>query len=315
MENKPAPSPGLVIAAFAAVYLIWGSTYTAIAEALRDLPPFILAGTRFLASGLILMAWCLARGEKPPRPGGIAKNALTGILTLGCGTTSLIWAEQYLPSGLSAIIVAAIPLWFVVLDKRNWLGNLSNPWTVTGILIGFGGILLLAGAKGPVNLSTNHMQMVSFVVLVSGGVLWVCGSLFSKYSSSSGSFPMKAALQMAAAGAAAFLVAAISGEFRHFLPSRIHVYPLLSVIYLVVMGSVVGYIAYIWLLSIRSPALVGTYAYVNPAIALMLGWILIGERVTLRQVVSLLVILGGVLLVNISKYKKKIPQTGDVEGS
>ncbi len=315
MENKTAPSPGLVIAAFAAIYLIWGSTYTAIAEALRDLPPFLLAGIRFTASGLILLAWCRFRGERPPRLGGIAKNAFTGVLTLGCGTTSLIWAEQYLPSGLSAIIVAAIPLWFVVLDKRNWSGNLSNPWTVTGLLIGFGGMLLLAGAKGPVDLSTNPRQLVSFVVLVSGGVLWVCGSLFSKYSSSSGSTPMKAAFQMVAAGAAGFIVAAISGEFRHFAPSRIHLYPLLSVGYLVVMGSIVGYIAYIWLLSVRTPALVGTYAYVNPAIALMLGWILIGETVTLRQVVSLLVILCGVLLVNLSKYKRKIPAILEGKGS
>jgi drug/metabolite transporter (DMT)-like permease len=305
MENKPNPAPGRVIAAFAAVYIIWGSTYTAIAVALRDLPPFMLAGIRFTAAGLILLAWCLATGQKIPDWRSVARNCLAGILMLGCGTTSLIWAEQYLPSGLSAIIVAAIPLWFVVLDKRHWSENLSNRFTVLGLLLGFGGILLLSGGKGPVNLSLQKSQLVSFVVLVCGGVLWVCGSLYSKYLESAGTTSMKASLQMCAAGLAGFLCAAVAGEFPHFNIGRMHLYPLLALLYLVVMGSLVGYIAYIWLLSVRSPAIVGTYAYANPAIALMLGWGLIGETVTLRQVISLMVILGGVMMVNLSKYKKK----------
>lgn len=304
MENKQTlkPSQSLVIVAFAAIYLIWGSTYSAIILALRTIPPFILAGIRFTGAGLMLLCWCMARKERIPSLSSLAKNALAGILMLGCGTTSLIWAEQYLPSGLSAIIVAVIPLWFVVLDKRHWKENLSNRFTVLGLLLGFAGILMLSGGNGPVNLRENRMQLISFIVLVSSGVVWVIGSLFSKYNNSSGSTPMKVSIQMFAAGLAGFLAAAIAGEYGHFSIHQMDASSLYAELYLMIMGSLAGYIAYIWLLSVRPPALVGTYAYVNPAIALVLGGIILGEKITLVQVGALIVILGGVMMVNLSKY-------------
>ncbi|HVB04413.1 MAG TPA: EamA family transporter [Chitinophagaceae bacterium] len=306
MESNPGikPARSLVIAAFAAIFLIWGSTYTAIAVALRTIPPFIIGGIRFLGAGILLSGWCLLRGERLPDLRSMARNAVAGILMLFCGTTSLIWAEQYLPSGLCAIIVAAIPLWFVILDKRQWKENLSSRLTILGLFIGFGGIILLSGGRGTVNLLHNHLQLVSFIVLLSGGVLWVWGSLFSKYVPIQGTTAMKASLQMVAAGIAGFGAALLTGEYRKFNWRGVNDPSLYALLYLIFMGSLVGYIAYIWLLSVRPAALVGTYAYVNPAVAVLLGWAVIGESVSAIQIAALIIIVGGVMLVNMSKYLK-----------
>jgi len=297
------PTKGLVIAAFAAVYIIWGSTYVGIAMAIRSVPPFLMAGLRFFAAGFILYLWCMVKGEKTPPLSSIAKNSFGGVLMLGAGTTSLIWAEQYLPSGLAAVIVASIPFFFVILDKRNWKQNFSNKSIIGGLLVGFIGIVLLFQGKGSLNLH-NKQQLLGFVVLLAGSIIWAAGSLYSKYAVSEGSTLVKAAIQMMAAGVAGFILSFVAGEEPGFVWGGITNSSIYAMLYLVFMGSLIGYIAYIWLLSVRPPSLVGTYAYVNPAVAIFLGWLIAGEKITIQQVLALGVILCGVLLVNFSKYKK-----------
>jgi drug/metabolite transporter (DMT)-like permease len=298
------PSKSLVIAAFAAVYIIWGSTYIGILLAIKSIPPFLMAGTRFFAAGFILYIWCLVKGEKTPDINSISKNSFSGTMMLFCGTTTLIWAEQYLPSGLCAIIIASIPLWFVLLDKKYWTQNFSDKFIIIGLLIGFAGIILLFSGKGTIDLLHNEMQLISFVALLIGSILWSVGSFFSKYVHTSGSTSMKASIQMMAAGIAAFVTSFIAGEYHHFEFSQITSQSFYAILYLIFFGSLIGYIAYIWLLSVRPASIVGTYAYVNPAVAMFLGWLIAGENISLTQIIALFVILSGVLLVNFSKYKK-----------
>ena len=298
------PSKSLVIAAFAAVYIIWGSTYIGIVLAIKTIPPFLMAGIRFFSSGIILYIWCLAKGEKMPDIKSTLNNVLSGTLMLFFGTTSLIWVEQYLPSGLCAIIVAAVPLWFVILDKRNHKKNFSDKFILTGLVIGFIGILILFSGKSAVDLQHNSYQFIAFIVLICSGILWAAGSLFSKYAASAGSTFMKGAIQMLAAGIGGFIAALVAGEQHHFHIQQVSAQSWKALLYLVFMGSIVGYIAYIWLLSVRPASLVGTYAYVNPGVAVFLGWMIAGEVISTMQITGLVIILSGVLLVNFSKYKK-----------
>ena len=303
IPTQKEPSKGLVIAAFAAVYIIWGSTYVGIAVAIKSVPPFVMAGLRFFAAGIILYLWCLAKGEKTPPVASVAKNAWGGVMMLGAGTTSLIWSEQYLPSGLAAVIVASIPFFFVLLDKRNWKQNFASKSIIGGLLVGFAGIVLLFQGKGSLNLH-NGPQLAGFLVLLAGSVVWAAGSLYAKYSVSQGSTLMKAAIQMMAAGLAGFIFSFITGEEPGFAWGNITASSIYAMLYLVFIGSLIGYIAYIWLLSVRPASIVGTYAYVNPAVAIFLGWLVAGEKITLQQLLALAVILCGVLLVNLAKYKK-----------
>ena len=298
------PAKSLVIAAFAAVYLIWGSTYVGIALAIKSVPPFLMAGLRFFAAGFILYIWCIATGEKTPPLISVAKNAFSGVVMLGAGTTSLIWSEQYLPSGLAAVIVASIPFFFVILDKKHWHQNFKDKFIIIGLLVGFGGIVLLFEGKGSLDLH-NKYQLLGFIVLLFGSFIWSAGSLYTKYTVTEGSTLIKASIQMMAAGAAGFIVSFIAGEEYGFVWSTITASSIYAMLYLVFIGSLIGYIAYIWLLGVRSAALVGTYAYVNPAVAIFLGWLLDHEKISIQQILALLVILSGVLLVNFSKYKKE----------
>jgi len=295
MEKKlplKEPSKMLIIAAFAAVYVFWGSTYIAIALAIKSTPPFLMAAIRFFGAGIILFIWCIARGEKVPDKMSVSKNSLAGILMLFFGTTSLIWVEQYLP------------FWFVILDKKHWKDNFSDKFILIGLMIGLVGIVMLSANKGSIDWHGGKMQIISFFVLLFGSALWSIGSLYSKYSVTNGSTSIKASIQMMAAGLFALLVSSVVGEFNNFSWSQITMSSINAMLYLITFGSLVGFIAYIWLLDVRPPAIVGTYAYVNPAVAMFLGWWILNEKITTIQIISLFIILSGVLLVNLSKYKK-----------
>jgi len=298
------PPKLLVVAAFGAVYIFWGSTYIAIALAIKSVPPFLMAAIRFFAAGIILYLWCIAKGERNPDVASVSKNAFAGVLMLFFGTTSLIWAEQYLPAGLCSIIIATTPFWFVMLDKKHWRVNFSDKFIIIGLIVGLSGIVMLSANKSSINLEGNKLQVISFFILLCGSMLWAMGSLYSKYSVTNGSTSIKASIQMMAAGVAALIVSFAAGEFNHFAWSQITMSSINAMIYLITFGSLVGYIAYIWLLDVRSPAIVGTYAYVNPAVAMFLGWFILNEKISSLQIAALFIILSGVLLVNLSKYKK-----------
>lgn len=304
MENSltlKKPSRLLIVLAFAAIYLIWGSTYLAIVIAIRDIPPLFMAGARFFSAGLLLYAFARIRGEPTPDLRSTSAISLSGILMLFCGTGSLVWVEQYIPSGLAAIIVATVPLWFVLLDKRQWKFHFSNKWIITGLLVGFIGVLLLFADKKSFSFSGDRMKVISFFVLLTGSVIWAIGSLYSKYKPVQGSTVMKAAIQMTAAGICSLLAGFIAGEHHTIVWSLVSWDSLFALIYLITAGSLVAYLAYVWLLGVRPPALVGTYAYVNPVVAIFLGWLVIHEPITRQQLIALSVILSGVILVTVIK--------------
>lgn len=304
MKQPAQPSRSKIIAAYAALYVIWGSTYLGILYAIKTIPPFLMMGSRFAIAGLLLLIWCFIKKEKLPSKKSIGKLALAGILMLALGNGAVTWVEQYLPSGLAAIIVATVPLWFVLLDKRQWSFYFSNKGIIVGLLTGFAGVLLLFWGKGSMALTGSTIKMISFFVLIGGTIAWAVGSLYSKYQTIEGSTSMKVAVQMLAAGVVAFAAAFISGEQKDFVLSQVSLQSLLALGYLVVMGSLVGYLAYIWLLGVQPASLVGTYAYVNPVVAVFLGWLIANETMTKQQGIALGIILAGVILVNLSKEKK-----------
>jgi drug/metabolite transporter (DMT)-like permease len=298
------PSKTLVLAAFAAIYIIWGSTYLGILLAIKTIPPLLMAGTRFSVTGLILLVWALLKGEKIPPTSSLVKIAFAGILLLFFGNASVAWVEQYLPSGLAAIIVATVPLWFVLLDKRQWNFYFSNKQIIIGLCIGFAGVVLLFMGKSSADIFHDRMKLISLLILLGATISWTIGSLYSKYKPMEGSTLMKVSIQMIAAGVVAYLAGILTHEQKGFVVANVSWTSVGALAYLIFMGSIVAYMAYMWLLSIRPPSLVGTYAYVNPGVAVFLGWLVAGETISVMKIVGLCIIILGLIIVNISKDKK-----------
>ncbi|MEO6317039.1 MAG: EamA family transporter [Chitinophagaceae bacterium] len=301
-NNKTNAPQTLVIAAFASLYIIWGSTYLAILIALKDIPPFLLAAIRFIIAGVMLYTWCRIKGQRTPPLKSLGTIGLSGVLILFFGTGSLVWVEQYIASGVAAIIIATTPLWFVLLDKRQWKFHFNNKYILAGLLIGFVGVLTLFAGNN-LSFTGNRMVSISFIVMLLGSFMWAAGSLYAKYTPAEGTTGMKAAIQMMAAGFIALIPAFATGEQHHFSAAHLSPQVVGALLYLVTFGSLIGYISYIWLLSVRPPSLVGTYAYVNPVVAVFLGWLIAHEPIGGRQVAALVIIITGVIIVNFSKEK------------
>jgi len=308
-------SKSAVVAAFAAIYILWGSTYLGILYAIESIPPFLMASARFLIAGGLLFGWCLLKSERLPPAASIYKIAFSGMLMLFIGNGAVTWVEQYLPTGLAAIIVATVPLWFVLLDKKQWSFYFSNWGIIGGLLIGFAGIVLLFWGKEAATLFDAPIKIISLVVLLCGTIGWTAGSLYAKYQKIDGSTMMKVALQMLAAGIAFLITSFAAGEQRGFHVSAITTQSYLALLYLVIFGSLIGYLAYMWLLSVRPASLVGTYAYVNPVVAVFLGWLFVGENISKQQMIGLAVIIAGLLLVNLYKEKEvpTLPATKEAQ--
>jgi drug/metabolite transporter (DMT)-like permease len=293
-----------IIFAFAAVYIVWGSTYLAIWIGLNDIPPFLMSAIRFLVAGAILQCWCSWKGEEFPDSITITKNAVVGVLMLVGGTVSVVWAEQFLSSSLAAIIVTILPFWFVLLDKRHWKFYFSNKGILSGLILGFLGVTLLLGfgnSTSPILKDSN--QLAGIGVILFGGLAWTLGSLYSKYKPANASLLVNGAVQLLSAGIFCLLVSFAAGEWRNFSFVDINASSWWALAYLIIMGSLVTYLSYLYLLKRRSPAQVSTYVYINPVIAVLLGTLFANEPIGLLKIFALFVILGGVMLVNLPKYK------------
>jgi drug/metabolite transporter (DMT)-like permease len=247
----------------------------------------------------------LLRGEAQPDFASLRKNALCGILMLFGGAGSVAWAEQYLPSSLAAIIVTTLPFWFVLLDKKQWSFYFSNRLIIAGLLIGFVGVAVLLGFdKSAHSFSGNSsMKTYGIVALIAGGISWTVGSLYSKYKPAKNSVLMNAAIQLLVAGLFTFLISLLSGELNAYSFSNAKREAWSALLYLIIMGSLIAYLSYLWLLKVRPAAQVSTYVYVNPVVAVLLGAIIVNEQITWMQITGLIIILSGVLMVNIAKYK------------
>ncbi|MER3499738.1 MAG: EamA family transporter [Chitinophagaceae bacterium] len=278
--------------AFAAVYLIWGSTYLALRIGVETVPPFFLSALRFTFAGILLYVWCLWKGEEQADFASLKKNAIFGILMLFGGTSSVAWAEQYLPSSLTAIIVTSLPFWFIVLDKKQWAFYFSNKVLLAGLLIGFIGVAILVGFDTSSNSFHGDPSMRTYAVIavIAGGIAWTTGSLYSKYKPAKNSVLMNASLQLIIAGAFSLGVSVFSGELDHFNFRNTTTSAWSALGYLITMGSIIAYLSYLWLLKVRPVAQVSTYVYINPIVAVLLGAIIANERITWIQITGLAII-------------------------
>jgi len=309
--SKPA-SPLLVVIAFATVYIVWGSTYFFIKMAVAGFPPLLLGALRFFTAGLLLMVWCAIKGEKIFVKQNILHAAVSGFLLLVIGNGAVIWAEQTLPSAMVAIMVTSPPIWFVLLDKPNWGTNFKSKSTIAGLVIGFIGVILLfrdqiADVFGS---SAGPSKLPGMLLLLFGTLGWASGSLYSKHYNTKGSVSVNTAWQMLAAGMFFLPSSFLNNEMERVNWGTIPLHSWYALAYLIVFGSIAAFSAYVWLLQVRPATQVGTYAYVNPVIAVLLGVIFAGEHVNLIQVLGLVVILSSVLLINLSKYRKA--KTGEL---
>lgn len=299
-------SPLLVIVAFAIVYIVWGSTYFFIQMAIHGIPAMIMGFMRYTTAGLLMLCWCALKGDKIWVKKDVINAAVGGVILLGIGNGIVIWVEQALPSAMVAIMVSANPIWFVVLDKRNWKENLTSTATVVGLIIGFAGVILLFGEQvaNALGGTNDDAKIWGVGLLVLGPIAWSAGSLYSKYNGSSSPARVNTAWQMLIAGIAFLPASALHHEFVHFDITQVPVKAWLAVLYLIFFGSIAAFTAYVWLLQVRPATQVSTHSYVNPVIAVLLGVMFAQEHISWLQIGGLVIILLSVLLINLAKYRK-----------
>lgn len=294
--HHPHPPKSLVIAAFAALYTVWGSTYLAIRVAVETMPPLLMAGARFTLAGVLLYGFMRWRGAARPEPLHWRNAAISGGLLLLGGNGLIVVAEQTLHSGLAALLVAIVPVWFALLDWLRPHGNRPDVKTVFGILAGLSGVAtLVSGQSSGACISAS--QWPGILLVLTAGILWAWGSLFMKHNARPSSPLLGVAMQMIAGGATLLLAGVVAGELPHAHWGGFSTRSWLAFAWLVIPGAWVGFSAYIWLLQVSTPARVSTYAYVNPMIAVFLGWLLLDEPVTARTLVASAVIVAGVAIV------------------
>lgn len=296
----------MVILAFATVYIVWGSTYFFIGEAVREIPPMLMGAFRFLASGGVMLLWCLIRRENLWNWPQIKTSAITGLLLLFIGNGAVIWSEMTLPSSLVAVMISSAPLWFVLLDKPKWKENFTSRSTLTGLGIGFVGVILLFSEQAikAMDSADTIGTLTGLIIVIIGCMSWAGGSIYSKYRST-GSATVNTTWQMLIAGLVFLPLSFARNEWTGFHWSAVSANAWFSIVYLIIMGSLVAYSAYVWLLQVRPATQVSTYAYVNPVVAVLLGVLFAGEHMSTLQIVGLAIILGSVLLINLAKYRKE----------
>ena len=290
-------------AALGIVYVVWGSTYLAIAVADRTLPPFLMLSLRFLIAGALLYWWSARRGEvAAERPGRRQWRAaaIVGGLLLVVDTGGVAWAELRVSSGIAALIVASVPLFMAVLD-RAFFGVRLPLGAVVGLFVGLLGVGLLVGASG-------HIDAAGVVVLLGASFAWAAGSTYARVAALPKKPFLSAAMQMLCAGAMLALVGIGRGELGQVHLSEISNASLAAVLFLIVFGSLVAFTAYGWLLKNASTRLLSTYAYVNPAVAVLLGWALIGEKIGGREIAAGLVIVSSVGLLAFAREPREQPE-------
>jgi len=307
----PAPPRWSILAAFAAVYLIWGSTYLAIRIAIETMPPLLMLGVRFGIAGLLLHAWARWRGAPPATARQWRSAALMGLLMPFGGTGAVAWAEQFLSSGLAALVVATLPLWITVIDVLRG-GVRPGARAVAGLVAGFAGVALLFGPQARGGAPGSALAIA---VLMIGCVSWALGSVISRRLEQAASPALSSGMQMTLGGV--FLVAfgLLLGEGTLIDPARFSLASLGALAYLIVFGSLIAFSSFLWLLRVAPPAQVATYAYVNPVVALFLGWLIAGEVLNGAMLAAAAVILGSVALILKTTRKPSPtppPQTSEV---
>jgi drug/metabolite transporter (DMT)-like permease len=296
-----APSRTALILAFTAIYLIWGSTYLGIRVAVESMPPFLMAAARFLIAGTILFAFLKLRGAAWPTAYQWRVNAVIGTFLLLGGNGAVVWAEQYVPSGLTALLIGVGPL-FIVLTEWAWPGG-TRPGATTmfALLLGFAGVTWLAAPWENTSHGGLHLGGVSAILLAC--VCWGIGSIYSRHAKHGADSFVASALQMLGGGAALLVAALLHGDFATLHLAAIPPRAWGAFAYLIGAGSLVGFSTFVWLMKHSTPARVATYAYVNPIVAVFLGWLLLDEPIGPRTLVATAIIIAAVAIITTQKNK------------
>jgi len=269
------------------------------------MPPFLMAGVRFVIAGVLLYGWARLRGAERPTRRMWAAAAIVGSLLLLGGNGAVVWAEQLVPSGVAALLVAIVPCWMVLIDWLRPGGTRPTTAVVVGVLLGLAGLALFVGPDALLGGGRTHP--VGAAVLVFGSLAWAAGSIYSRHAAMPPRPLLGTGMQMLAGGAALLIASIIAGEGANFEIAAVSTRSLLALAYLIVFGAIIGFSAYLWLLRVSTPARVSTYAYVNPIVAVLLGWALAGEALTMRMGIAAAIIIAGVALITASRSRTRRP--------
>ena len=306
VREASASHRGRIVAAYLAIYLIWGSAFLAVSFAIETLPPLMMAGVRFLLAGGSLYLWARRRGAVRPLPVNWTSAVVVGAALILLGTGGTVWAQQRVPSGITAMLATTVPLWIVLLDWLRPGGTRPAGRVIAGLLAGFAGIVLLTGPSAVTG--GMHIDRLGAAILLLASFAWAAGSLYARSARLSDSPLLATAMQLLTGGALLMIAGAAMGEWQRLDLSGVSTASLIAVVFLTV-GSLVAYTAYNWLLTVEPPARISTYAYVNPVVAVLLGWLFAGELLGAPTVLALGVILGGVVAINFPQIRKTASET------
>lgn len=299
-----------IVAAFAAIYIIWGTTYLAIRIAVQTIPPFFMAGVRFVLAGSVTFVFLWARGVPLPTREQWRSAAIVGAFLLVGGNGFVTWSEQQVPSGMAALVVATEPLWITLFDWLIFKGTKPGKKTVFGLILGFLGIGLLIG-PGQMQ-GTSGISLISLAVLFMAPVSWSLGSLYTRKASLPENVFMATAVEMLCGGSFLVIAGLLTGETSQLDLAGISLRSLTAMAYLTIFGSIVVFTAYVWLLKTVQASKVATYTYVNPVIAVFLGWLILSETMTAQTLVAIPSIILAVVLITTQTVKKKGGQIEEV---
>lgn len=289
--------------ALLALYIVWGSTYLAIRFAVETFPPFLQASLRFLISGAILFIWRYAAGDQKPTASQWKATAIVGTFLLLGGNGLVSLAEKTVPSGIAALVIATSPFWLVLFEAFRSGGVKPARLSILGLVIGFGGVFLLIG---PASITGAHEPIEPFgaILLLTAPVLWSMGSIYAKGADMPKSGLLSTGMQMLMGSVSLFIVSVVTGELNGFSLGEVSMRSWWGLIYLITFGSLVGFVSYGYLLHNAPVSLMSTYAYVNPVMAVFLGWLLAGELLNTRIAVASAIIIGSVILINYARQTK-----------
>jgi drug/metabolite transporter (DMT)-like permease len=298
-DGRKHASRGQILAAFASIYLIWGSTYLAISYAVETIPPFLMGGVRFVISGAMLYLWARYRGATRPTRLHWRNAIIAGAFLLLGGNGAVVWAEQFVPSGLTALLVSILPFWLVIIEWVRPPRKRPSGAVFIGLVLGFVGIVVLVG---PSDVGGHgDVNPLGALVLMLGSLSWAIGSFWSRDAQLPESGLLTTGMEMLGGGVLLLIVGAATGELAHANIHRISSASAEGLLYLITFGSLLGFTSYIWLLDKVSPARLGTYAYVNPVVAVLLGWAIAGERLSIRTGVAAAIVICAVALITTAR--------------
>jgi drug/metabolite transporter (DMT)-like permease len=303
LRARDIPLRARIVVGYAIIYIVWGSTYLAIRYAIQTVPPFLMCGVRFVIAGAILIAWACWRGATWPTRAQWSAATIIGAALILASTATVGWAEQWVPSGMASLLAAMPPLWIVLME---WMGARKvrpGPAVIVGIILGLAGVALLVQPTGRHGAAASA-YLWGAAALVFGSFTWAAGSLYSIHAPRPSSAPLAVGMQMMMGGVLSVIVGLAIGEGRVLDLHAVSAQSLIALGYLIAFGALVGFTAYLWLLQVSKPSRVATHAYVNPVVAVLLGWSVAHEPLTARIIVAAAIIVGSVALITTGRLSE-----------